>query len=315
MRTTTLGVNGPTVGRIGLGTMGMSFGYDPQGRDDATSVSVIRQALDLGVTLIDTADVYGPYTNEELVGQALAGRREDAVLVTKGGLTMSEEGLGFNGRPDHLRAAIDASLKRLGTDYVDLYFLHRIDPEVPLEESWGALGEIADAGKVRAIGLSEVGLAEIQRAESVRRVDAVESEMSLFTRGSMTDVLPYLRDRGIAFLPYSPLGRGLLTGRFSAPSDLTDGDWRSGLPRFTEEAMRANQAQVDAVHEVARRHEATAGQVALAWLLEQGEHIVPIPGTKNPRYLAENAAAADLVLSTADLAALDALPAPVGARE
>ncbi|MFC5145211.1 aldo/keto reductase [Streptomyces aureoversilis] len=315
MRTTTLGKNGPEVGRIGLGTMGMSFAYDPQNRDDDASVKVIHRAIDLGVTLLDTADVYGPFTNEELVGKALAGRRDKVVLATKGGLVLDENGLSLNGRPDYLKSALDASLERLGTDHVDVYMLHRIDPGVPVEESWGALAELVAAGKARAIGLSEVALEDVKRAQAVHPVAAVESEASLFTRDSFGEVLPYCNEQGIAFLPYSPLGRGLLTGRFSNPADLTEDDWRRAMPRFTEEAMAANKAIVDTVATIADRHGVTLSQVALAWLVAQGEHVVPIPGTKTPAYLEQNAAAADVELTAAEIAELDALPAPVGARE
>ncbi|WP_058045448.1 aldo/keto reductase [Streptomyces roseifaciens] len=315
MRTTTLGKNGPEVGRIGLGTMGMSFAYDPQNRNDDASVKVIHRAIDLGVTLLDTADVYGPFTNEELVGKALAGRRDEVVLATKGGLVLDENGLALNGRPDYLKSALEASLKRLGTDHVDVYMLHRIDPGVPVEESWGALAELVAAGKVGAIGLSEVALEDVKRAQAVHPVAVVESEASLFTRDSFGEVLPYCNEQGIAFLPYSPLGRGLLTGRFSNPADLTEDDWRRAMPRFTEEAMAANKAIVDTVATIADRHGVTLSQVALAWLVAQGEHVVPIPGTKTLAYLEQNAAAADVELTAAEIAELDALPAPVGARE
>ncbi|MGK5733971.1 aldo/keto reductase [Streptomyces sp. URMC 124] len=315
MRTTTLGKNGPEVGRIGLGTMGMSFAYDPQNRNDDASVKVIHRAIDLGVTLLDTADVYGPFTNEELVGKALAGRRDQVVLATKGGLVLDENGLSLNGRPDYLKQALEASLKRLGTDHVDVYMLHRIDPGVPVEESWGALAELVAEGKAGAIGLSEVALEDVKRAQAVHPVAVVESEASLFTRDSFGEVLPYCNEQGIAFLPYSPLGRGLLTGRFSNPADLTEDDWRRAMPRFTEEAMAANKAIVDTVATIAERHGVTLSQVALAWLVAQGEHVVPIPGTKTLAYLEQNAAAADVELTAAEIAELDALPAPVGARE
>ncbi|MEU8890007.1 aldo/keto reductase [Streptomyces sp. NPDC048442] len=316
MRTTTLGPNGPEVGRIGLGTMGMSFGYDPNGRDDDTSVQVIHRAIELGVTLLDTADVYGPFTNEELVGRAVAGRRDEVVLSTKGGQTVDDHGIHPNaGRPEQLRDAVDASLKRLGTDFIDLYFIHRIDPTVPLEESWGALAELVSAGKLRALGLSEVSLEEIRRAEAVHPVSAVQSEASLFTRRSLSEVLPYCEERGISFMPYSPLGRGVLAGAFSKPADLPDGDWRKFMPRFTEEAMAHNNAIVDVVRTVADRHGVTLSQVALAWLLEQGRYVIPIPGTKRTKYLQDNASAAEVRLTAEDIAELDALPEPLGASE
>ncbi|NUO57690.1 MAG: aldo/keto reductase [Hamadaea sp.] len=325
MRTTTVGTEGPEVGVIGLGCMGMSHAYDdPANRDDATSIGVIRQALDLGVTLIDTADVYGPYTNEELVGRALTGAyRERAVLATKVGLvpggqggatTNTSPGVGRDGSPEHVRRSIDASLRRLGTDHVDLYQLHRVDPAVPIEETWGAMAEIVAAGKARHIGLSEVGVEEIRRAQAVHPVASVQSELSLWTRDPLAEVLPYCAAEGIAFLPFSPLGRGFLAGRVSSFDELPADDFRRKLPRFQQDALRANLALVGRVQAVADRVGATPAQVALAWVLAQGERVIPIPGTKTPKYLVDNAAAADLRLSAEDLAELDALPAPEGSR-
>jgi aryl-alcohol dehydrogenase-like predicted oxidoreductase len=326
MRTTTLGRNGPEVGAIGLGCMGMTFSYDMETpRDEAISISVIHQALDLGMTLIDTADAYGPHTNEELVGRALAGGdRDRAVLATKVGLLTdsvqaadpgnSSPGASRDGRPEYIRESIDGSLRRLGTDHVDLYQLHRVDPRVPLEETWGAMAEAVAAGKARHIGLSEVTVAEISRAQAVHPVTSVQSELSLWTRDALAEVLPYCGGQGIAFLPFSPLGRGFLAGRFSSFDDLPQDDFRRGLPRFQQDALRANLAIVGRVRQVAEWAGATPAQVALAWVLAQGRHVVPIPGTKTPRYLADNAGAADVELSTADLAELDALPAPEGAR-
>ncbi|MEU8979137.1 aldo/keto reductase [Streptomyces sp. NPDC058251] len=324
MRTTTLGSKGPETGVIGLGCMGMTFAYEMKApRDDATSVSVIHQALDLGSTLIDTADVYGPYTNEELVGRALAGgRRERALLATKVGLYVADPTGGpdnsplivNNGRPEHVRQSIDESLRRLGTDHVDLYQLHRVDPEVPLEETWGAMAEVVAAGKARFIGLSEVTVEQIERAQAVHPVASVQSEMSLWTRDALDEVLPYCEQEGIAFLPFSPLGRGFLAGRFTSFDDLPEDDFRRRLPRFQQDALRANLAIVGRVREIAERAEATAAQVALAWVVAQGRFVIPIPGTKTPKYLADNAGAADVQLSAADLAALDALPAPQGGR-
>lgn len=327
MRTTTLGSKGPEAGVIGLGCMGMSYGYDMQTpRDDATSISVIHQALDLGMTLLDTADAYGPYTNEELVGRALAGgSRDRAVLATKVGLitgptavaansATNSPGAGRDGRPEHIRASIDESLRRLRTDHVDLYQLHRVDPQVPLEETWGAMGEVVAAGKARHIGLSEVTVDEIRRAQAVYPVTSVQSEFSLWTRDALAEVLPYCQEQGIAFLPFSPLGRGFLTGRFTSFDDLPPDDFRRGLPRFQQDALRANLSIVGRVRDIADRVGASPAQVALAWVLAQGRHVVPIPGTKTPKYLADNAGAADVKLSPADLAELDALPAPEGAR-
>jgi aryl-alcohol dehydrogenase-like predicted oxidoreductase len=326
MRTTTLGRGGPQVGVLGLGCMGMSHAYDdPASRDEATSISVIHQALDLGMTLIDTADVYGPFTNEELVGRALAGgHRERAVLATKVGLvadtpssasrTPNSPGMGRDGRPEHIRTSIDASLKRLRTDHVDLYQLHRVDPRVPLEETWGAMAEVVAAGKARLIGLSEVAVDEIRRAQAVHPVTSVQSELSLWTRDPLAEVLPYCEEKGIAFLPFSPLGRGFLVGRVASADQLPEGDFRRGLPRFQQEALQANLALVERVKEVAERVGATPAQVALAWVLRQGRYVIPIPGTKTPRYLVDNAGAAEVELDEAEVGALDALPAPQGGR-
>ena len=316
MRTRNLGSNGPAVGAVGLGCMGMTYAYTTGGQDDESSIAVLNRALDLGVTLIDTANVYGPFTNEELVGRALQGRREEAVLATKVGLVIDADGSPprRDGRPEHVREGIDASLRRLGVDHVDLYQLHRVDPEVPLEDSWGALAETVAAGKARAIGLSEVSVAELDRAQAVHPVASVQSELSLWTRGPIIDgVVPWCHEHGAAFLPFSPLGRGFLTGTITAASFAAD-DFRSRNPRFTQEAVAANQRLVEAVREVADRRGATPGQVALAWLLAQDEAVIPIPGTKRLAYLEENAAAADLDLTKEDLAELDALPAAVGGR-
>jgi aryl-alcohol dehydrogenase-like predicted oxidoreductase len=315
--TRTLGAGGPSVGAIGLGCMGMTWAYSSADRDEATSIAVIHRALELGVTLIDTADMYGPYTNEELVGRALADRREQAVLATKVGLVV-EEGppnfrLGRDGRPEHVREAIDASLKRLGVDHVDLYQLHRVDEKVPVEETWGAMAEVVAAGKARAIGLSEASVDELEKAHAIHPVASLQSEFSLWTRDPLGDVIPWTAEHGAAFIPFAPLGRGFLTGRLTSGS-FEEGDFRARNPRFSAEAMDANQAIVDRVRAVAARHQATPGQVALAWVLAQGEHILPIPGTKRIAYLEENAAAAELTLSDDDLAELDEAPTAVGSR-
>jgi aryl-alcohol dehydrogenase-like predicted oxidoreductase len=325
MQTTTLGAGGPQVGVIGLGCMGMTHAYDlDTPRDDRQSIGVIHQALELGMNLIDTADVYGPYTNEELVGQALADRRERAVLATKVGLVWdgpdaaatgtSSRGVGRNGRPEYVRTSIDDSLRRLQTDHVDLYQLHRVDPEVPIEETWGAMAETVAADKARQIGLSEVTVEEIRRAQAVHPVASVQSELSLWTRDALDEVLPYCEAHGIAFLPFSPLGRGFLAGRFASSDELPQDDFRRGLPRFQQDALRQNLAIVERVRAIAERLAVTPAQVALAWVLAQGDHVIPIPGTKTPMYLIENAAAADVQLSADDLAELDALPTPVGGR-
>ena len=311
---------GPEVGAVGLGCMGMSWAYGAAERDDGQSVAVLRRALDLGCTLVDTADVYGPFINEELVGRALEGRRDQAVLATKVGLVAGAPGpdgamgpITRDGRPEHIRAGIDASLRRLRTDRVDLYQLHRVDESVPIEESWGALVDVVSAGKARFLGLSEVGVDELARAHAIHPVTTLQSELSLWTRDVLAEVLPWCAANGVGFLPFSPLGRGYLTGTVSQGS-FDAGDFRAGNPRFTPEAMTGNEAIVAAVRRVADRLGATPAQVALAWVLHQGEHVVPIPGTKKLAYLEQNLAAADLVLAADDLAELDSLPAPVGAR-
>ena len=313
LSTRTLGTLGPHVGAVGLGCMGMSWAYGAAERDDARSREVLQRALDLGVTLIDTADVYGPFTNEELVGSGLGTRRDEAFLATKCGLVVGADGIGRNGRPEHVRAAIDASLQRLGTDRVDLWQLHRVDPDVPVEETWGAMAEQVLAGKALHLGMSEVGIAELAAAQAIHPVTTVQSELSLWTRDPLAEVLPWCAAQGVGFLPFSPLGRGFLTGTVGVGS-FDEGDFRAKNPRFTPAAMTANSALVQVVRAVADRLAATPAQVALAWVLAQGDHVIPIPGTKKLTWLEQNAAAADVVLSAADLAELDALPAPVGAR-
>ena len=303
-----------TVGAVGLGCMGMSWGYSPQERDDDASIEVIRRALDLGVTLIDTADVYGPFHNEELVGRAIAGRRDELTLATKCGLVNVDGEMTRDGRPEHVREACDASLQRLHVDTIDLYQLHRVDEKVPLAETWGAMASLVEAGKVRAIGMSEVDVAQIEEAHAIHPVTSVQSELSLWTRGPLTDVVPWCAAHDAGFLPFAPLGRGFLTGTLPTTGDFDETDFRAGNPRFTGDALAANQHIVDAVRRVADRLGSTPAQVAIAWLLAQREHIVPIPGTKKLRYLEENAAAAGVRLGPADLAELDSLPEPVGAR-
>src|SRR3954449_5516807 len=309
-------IAGRDTGRIGLGCMGMTWAYGADERDEAESIATIHRALELGVTLLDTADMYGPFTNEELVGRAIAGRRDEVVLATKCGLVVEDEAeyvLRKDGRPEHVRSAVEGSLRRLGTDFIDLYQLHRVDPEVPLEETWGAMAELVQAGKVGAIGMSEVGVEELERAHAIHPVASVQSEGSLWTRDAFAEVVPWCRDHGAAFLPFAPLGRGFLTGQLR-PQQFPPGDFRKNNPRFQPEAMDANLALVEAVKAVAARHEATPAQVALAWLLAQGEHVIPIPGTKRRARLEENAAATTLILTPEDLAELDAMPAPVGSR-
>ena len=309
MRTRALGTSGIEVGAIGLGCMPMSWAYS-EGATQSESVAVIRRALDLGATLLDTADVYGPFTNEALIGRALVGRREDAVIATKTGFVVGPNGfypLRNDARPDHIRETVDASLVRLRTDVIDLYQLHRIDPAVPLEESWGAMAEAVSAGKVRALGMSEASVEEMERASAIHRVDAVQSELSIWFRDRLNDAVPWCAANGVTFVPFSPLGRGYLAGTISnAVSD--ERDFRSMLPRYTQISIDANRGIVEGIRAVAERHDATTAQIAIAWVLAQGEHVVPIPGTKRLRYLEENVAAAELQLSSQDLADLDALP-------
>ena len=312
----TLGEGGPAVGAVGLGCMGMSWGYGAADRDDDRSVGVIRRALELGVTLIDTADMYGPFHNEELVGRALDGHRDEAVLATKCGLVVEDAAtysMARDGRPEHVRAALEASLGRLRTDVIDLYQLHRVDEKVPIEETWGAMAELVEAGHVKAVGLSEVDVSQLERAASIHPVASVQSELSLWTRDPLDAVLPWCKRNGAAFIPFSPLGRGFLSGKLDVAAIGAE-DFRSRMPRFQTEAAERNQAIVDRVREIAARHEATAAQVALAWVLAQGAHVIPIPGTKRAEYLEENAGAARLALGPDDMAHLDALPAAAGTR-
>lgn len=280
---------------------------------------VIGRALDLGVNFLDTADVYGPHTNEEVVGKAISARRDEVVLATKGGL-VAHGGADAGpvrlipvGRPAHLRRAIDASLRRLGVDHVDLYYLHRPDPRVPVEESVGAMAEMVAAGKVLALGVSEFTVEQLDRAHSVHPIRAVQSELSLWTREHLTTTLPWCARHGAAFVAYSPLGQGFLTGRIRESAFAAD-DYRTRLPRFQQDNLRANLAIVEVVEAIGARHGATAAQVALAWTLAQSEHVVPIPGSRRRTRLRENAAATTLRLTEEDLAELDALPDPAGSR-
>ena len=315
MRTTTLGAAGPRIGRIGLGCMGMSWAYGEQRWNEAESISLIHEAIDSGMTFLDTADQYGPFTNEYLVGKAIAGRRDQVVLATKGGLIVDGARKTYrNGRPEHLIAACDASLLRLGVDHVDLYQLHRVDPAVPLEDSWGAMAELVKQGKATAIGLSEVGVAEIKSAHAIHPVATVQSELSLWTRNALDDVVPHCAVEGIGFLAFSPLGRGFLTGAIATTADLPPGDWRHGNPRFQPAAIKANQALIDVIRAGATELGHTPAQVALAWVMAQGPSVVPIPGTKTRRYLMENIEAAAVTLPETVLNRLNALPPATGAR-
>ncbi|MCZ2826955.1 MULTISPECIES: aldo/keto reductase [unclassified Modestobacter] len=312
MKTTSLG--GLQVSRIGLGAMGMSIAYGAAGRGDAESIRTIRHALDRGVTHIDTAEVYGPFLNEELVGRAIAGRRDNVVVATKFGLVSHTGRSGPDSTPASIRIAVDGSLKRLGTDHIDLYYQHRVDPDTPIEEMVGALADLVTAGKVRHIGLSEAGPSTIRRAHAVHPVTAVQSEYSLWTRDVETDVLPVLRELGIGLVPYSPLGRGFLTGTIRSLDGLDADDWRRTNPRFAGGNLERNLQIVDEVSAVAAEVGATPAQVALAWLLAQGEDISPIPGTARMTRVEENAAAADVELTADQVARLDALTPASGDR-
>ena len=313
MQARMLGTKGPRVSAIGLGCMGMSDFYGPASEEEA--VATIHRALDRGVTFLDTADIYGPFTNEELVGRALRGRRDGVVLATKFGNVRGADGawLGINGRPEYVRQACDASLRRLGVDHIDLYYQHRVDRQVPIEETVGAMAELVRAGKVRALGLSEASPATIRRAHATHPIAALQTEYSLWTRDVEAEVLPTVRALGIAFVAYSPLGRGFLTGRFRGAGDFADGDARPKThPRFQGENLAKNLALVERIGAVAKAKGATPGQIALAWLLAQGPDIVPIPGTTTRAHHDENIAAGDVKLDAADLARLDAA-APKGA--
>ena len=293
----------------------MDWGYFGPSDDDPRDV--IGRALELGVNHFDTSDVYGPFTNEETVGRALEGRRDRAVIATKVGLEVGPNGgypLPKNGRPEHLREAVDASLQRLRTEVIDLYYLHRIDPEVPLEEQWGTLASFVAGGKVRALGLSEASITELETASAIHPVAALQSELSLWTRDVLTNgILAWCAANDVAFVPFSPLGRGYLTGTVTAAS-FEGLDFRVDNPRFQQEALDANMAIVDIVRGVAARHDATTAQVAIAWVLAQGAHVLPIPGTKRVKYVEENVAAASLELTPEDLTELDDLPEVLGSR-
>ncbi len=305
----TLGTTSPlTVSALGLGCMGMSEFYGTS--DEQSATATIHRALDLGVTLLDTADMYGPFTNEQLVGAAIADRRDEVQLATKFGNERRADGtrVGINGRPDYVRAACDASLQRLGVDHIDLYYQHRVDPDVPIEETVGAMAGLVEAGKVRHLGLSEASATTIRRAHATYPVTALQSEYSLFSRDLEDEVLPTLRELGIGLVPYSPLGRGLLTGAITSEDSLEEGDSRrSGyFPRMNGEGLRANLVLVERVRELAAAKGCTPGQLALAWVLAQGPDVAPIPGTKRIPYLEENVGALDVVLTDDDLAALAA---------
>lgn len=304
-----LGKQGLEVSALGLGCMGMSQSYGAA--DEAESIATIHRALDIGVTFFDTAEVYGPFHNEELLGRALQGRRDRVVIATKFGFRIENgTSVGLNSRPEHIREVVEASLRRLGTDYIDLLYQHRVDPDVPIEDVVGAMSALVREGKVRYLGLSEAGEKTIRRAHAVHPISALQSEYSLWERNLEERIIPVLRELGIGLVPFSPLGRGFLTGTVKRAEEYPEGDFRRGDPRYQGANFDANMRAAAAVRELAAEKGATPGQIALAWLLQKGDDIVPIPGTKRRTYLEENLGAARLTLSSAEMAALDSALSP-----
>ncbi len=312
MKKRKLGTQGLSVSELGLGCMGMSDFYGS--RNDTESIATIHRALDLGVTLLDTADMYGPYLNEELVGRVIQGRRDEVILATKFGIIRDPNNpavRGVNGKPDYVRTSCEDSLRRLKVDVIDLYYQHRVDPNTPIEETVGAMAQLVKEGKVRYLGLSEAGVATLRRAHAVHPISALQTEYSLWSRDPENEILPACRELEIGFVAYSPLGRGFLTGRFRGFDDLPVGDYRRNSPRFQGENFQRNLELVKHIEELALRKNCRPSQLALAWMLAQDEYIVPIPGTKQQKYMEENAAATAIKLTTEDLRQINKL-APVG---
>ncbi|MGA2453570.1 MAG: aldo/keto reductase [Solirubrobacteraceae bacterium] len=318
MKTRTLGPDGPEVSAIGLGCMGMSAFYGAA--DEGEALATIHRALELGCNFLDTSDMYGPHTNERLVGRAIKGRRDEVFLATKFGIRLEAGADGtpvrsIDGSPDYVRSACEGSLQRLGVEHIDLYYQHRVDPNTPIEDTVGAMAELVAAGKVRHLGLSEASAQTIRRAHEVHPITAVQSEYSLWTRDVEEQILPTLQELGIALVAYSPLGRGFLSGRFSSPEELDEGDFRRYGPRFTGENLLENRKLAQRVRELASEKGLTPGQLALAWVLHRGEHVVPIPGTKRVSYLEENLVAADVALSEEEVQRIaEAVPTATGER-